>query len=56
MHDRDDILLGEGARKCRFVGDVAGDQRARDEALVAGRKIVVADGAIARGVQRPATM
>ena len=56
MHDRGDVMLGKGARQRGLVRDVAGNERAGDEAAVTGRKIVVDDRLIARRVQRPAAM
>jgi len=56
VHDRDDIVLREGAGERGLVHDIADDERAGDEAAVSGRKIVVDDRMIAGSRQRPAAM
>ena len=56
VHDGHDVMFGEGPRQRGLVGDVAHHQRARGEAAVAGRKVVVGDGLVTRCVQRPAAV
>lgn len=56
MHDGHDVMLAKGPRQRGLVGDVADHQRARGEAAVAGRKVVVDDGPIACCIQRPAAV
>ncbi len=56
MHHRDDLVLGEDARQCRPVGDVADDERAADEFAMAGGEIVVDDGAESGALQCAAAM
>jgi hypothetical protein len=49
-------MLGKGPRQRGLVGDVADHQRARGEAAVAGRKVVVGHGLVTRRIERPAAV
>jgi hypothetical protein len=56
VHDRDDVVLREGACEHGLVKKFAGDERAGDKIAMASRKIVVDDRMITGRRQRPAAM